>query len=86
MTKATTKKILKQNHNMKIVVVKHTGDCPFIRLASEAAEIQGGDFGYVCDLLRLDEGGKARIDCVYVEQDKASMKIWTDENVMVTKR
>ena len=59
-----TLKILKRNHNMKIMRVTRSGDCPFIRPASETVEFQGGD-GYVCDILRLDEGGRARCNCDY---------------------
>lgn len=55
-----TLKILKRNHNMKTVQVRHVIDCPFTREASEFTEIQGGDSGFVCDILRLKEGGRAR--------------------------
>ena len=61
-----TLKILKRNHGMKIVEVRQTGDCPFIRPASEVTELQGGDCGFVCDILRLDEGGRARCNCEWL--------------------
>ena len=60
-----TLKILKQNHNVKVVDVQYTCDCPFVRPASEYAEIKGGDHGSVCDLLRLEKGGRARCNCHY---------------------
>lgn len=60
-----TLKILRRNHNMKIVEVRFTSDCPFSRQASELAEIQGGDSGFVCDILRLKEGGRARCTSSY---------------------
>jgi hypothetical protein len=59
------RKILVDTLSMKTLIVRHTGDCSFIRPASEAAEIQGGDYGFVCDLLRLDKGGRARCNCDY---------------------
>jgi hypothetical protein len=54
-----------EKENVKVVEVLHTADCPFIRPASEYAEIKGGDSGFVCDLLRLDKGGRARCNCHY---------------------
>ena len=60
-----TLKILKRNHNMKIVRVNITGDCPFSRPASEIVELQGGDCGYVCDILRPDGGGRARCSSTF---------------------
>lgn len=60
-----TLKIFKLNHNMKILLVEHVADCPFIRSVSEVTELQGGDCGFVCDILRLEEGGRARCNSSY---------------------
>ena len=58
-------KILKRNHNMRVIEVLHTCDCPFNKSALELVELQGGDCGHVCDILRLGKGGRARCNSSY---------------------
>lgn len=50
---------------VKVVEVETTHDCPFITVAEEFVEIQGGDRGYVCKLIKLDRGGRARCNSTY---------------------
>ncbi len=76
-----TLKILKRNHNMKTVLVEHVTDCPFLQEASETVELQGGDCGFVCDILRLDKGGRARCNCEWWPPRYCPLK---KGNVMIT--
>ncbi len=55
-----TLKILERNHNMKIIEVKRSGDCPFIRSVPGITGFQENNYNFVCDMLRLSNNGRTR--------------------------
>ena len=62
-------KCITRNRNEKqpdmLVKVEYARDCPFIKPATEYVEAQAGEYGYVCNILRLDKGGRARCNSSY---------------------